>query len=410
MRPRQLVVEGGKKIFHKDMGLGDPIPSEGIKRVNQILKESDLYRYGTPSNRMSEVCLLEKEFAEYLGVKYALAVNSCSSAIFLSLVASGVKPGDKVLIPAVTFTAVPSAVMNVGAIPVLLECNDQYQIDLEDLDKKINPQTRYLLISHMRGHVSDLDRIVKLCRKHKVTIIEDCAHSLGVEWNGKPTGTFGKVSSFSFQSHKIINAGEGGMLVTNDENIAVKAVLLSGCFENWWKKHYVKSDLYLEYLKNIPIYNFRMSNVTAALIRSQLPTVRVKAKKYLRLYKRMEKVLSKCEYVSVPIRDPREKFVPDTIQFSVNGFTKKELGDFMRITKEEGVSLFAFGADDTNVRVFTNWHYLGNIPDLPKTRKMLETACDLRLPVTFTESDINTIGNIIISVLEYIRKSRNTNT
>lgn len=129
---KKLVREGGKKIFNKNMGLADPVPNEGIKRAVEILKKSDLYRYGTPSTEVSETTQLEKDFAKYTGAKYALAVNSCSSALFLSLISSGIKPGDEVLVPAVTFTAVPSAIINAGAIPVLIECTESYQIEITD--------------------------------------------------------------------------------------------------------------------------------------------------------------------------------------------------------------------------------------------------------------------------------------
>lgn len=406
---KKLVREGGKKIFNKNMGLADPVPEEGIKKAGEILRKSDLYRYGTPSTEVSEVTQLEKDFAKYVGTKYALAVNSCSSAIFLSLIGSGIKPGDKVLVPAVTFTAVPSAIINAGAIPVLIECTESYQIDIEDFKNKISKETKALLISHMRGHVSDMDEIVKICKKNNIILLEDAAHSLGVLWKGKQTGTIGKVGSYSFQSHKIINSGEGGMLVTNDEEIAVKATIYSGAFENWWKKHQIQSDLFPKYLKDLPIYNLRMSNVTAALIRPQIKLIEKKTKIYIKNYLLMSEILSTYKQITIPKRDPRERMSPDTIQFNIHGFSKKELVLFMEIMKEEGLSIYAFGADEGNVRVYTNWRYLGNIPNLPITQNFLKTACDLRLPVFLTQENIYMIGGIIINILNYISNKRREN-
>lgn len=406
---KKLVREGGKKIFNKNMGLADPIPNEGIKKAVEILKKSDLYRYGTPSTEVSETTQLEKDFAKYTGAKYALAVNSCSSAIFLSLISSGIKPGDEVLVPAVTFTAVPSAIINAGAIPVLIECMESYQIDIEDFKSKISNKTKALLISHMRGHVSDMDEILKICKQNNLILLEDAAHSLGTLWKGKQTGTIGKAGSYSFQSHKIINSGEGGMLVTNDEEIAVKATIYSGAFENWWKKHQIQSDLFPKYLKVLPIYNLRMSNVTAALIRPQIKLVEKKTKIYIKNYLLMSEILSTYKNITVPKRDKRERMSPDTIQFNIHGFSKQELALFMEIMKEEGLSIYAFGADEGNVRVYTNWKYLGKIPNLPITKNFLKTACDLRLPVFLTEKDIYMIGGMIINILDYITAKRKFN-
>lgn len=407
---KKLVREGGKKIFNKNMGLADPVPEEGIKKAGEILRKSDLYRYGTPSTEVSEVTQLEKDFAKYVGAKYALAVNSCSSAIFLSLIGSGIKPGDKVLVPAVTFTAVPSAIVNAGAIPVLIECTESYQIDIEDFKNKISKETKALLISHMRGHVSDMDEIVKICKKNDLILLEDAAHSLGVLWKGKQTGTIGKVGSYSFQSHKIINSGEGGMLVTNDEEIAVKATIYSGAFENWWKKHQIQSNLFPKYLMELPIYNLRMHNVTAALIRPQIKLIEKKTKIYIKNYLLMSKILSTYKQITVPKRDKRERMSPDTIQFNIHGFSKQELALFMEIMKEEGLSIYAFGADEENVRVYTNWKYLGKIPNLPITQNFLKTGCDLRLPVFLTEKDIYMMGGIIINILDYISTKRKSNS
>ena len=147
-------------------------------------------------------------------------------------------PGARVLIPAFTFAAVPSAVLHAGCVPVLVEVGDNYRVDLEDFAAKL-PGADAVLISHMRGHTSDMDAIIALADAAGMPVIEDAAHSLGTAWDGQNIGTLGEIGCFSFQSYKLINAGEGGILVTDDPEIAARAVIMSGAYEHNWKKHAV---------------------------------------------------------------------------------------------------------------------------------------------------------------------------
>ena len=161
-------------------------------------------------------------------------MNSCGCSIFLALKAVGVQFGDQVLMNAFTLAPVPGAIAHCGAQPVLVEVNEKnYTICLEDLKKKAesfenSSGIKVLLLSHMRGHIVDMEELVKLCDELKVTIVEDCAHTMAASWNGRLTGTFGKVGCFSTQTFKHINSGEGGLLVTNDEDVAAKVILYSG--------------------------------------------------------------------------------------------------------------------------------------------------------------------------------------
>lgn len=388
-----------QKLTISDFHRPDPIPKEAILKVNELLQKATLFRYIGENPEDSETALLERDFAAYVGTKYALALNSCSSALFLSLLACSIKPGDQVLIPAFTFTAVPSAIMHAGAAPVLVECNERYCIDLEDLKRKISPQTKVLLLSHMRGHTSDLDEITKICEKNNVTLIEDAAHSLGVLWNGKPVGTYGKTGCYSFQSYKIINGGEGGMLVTNDEELIVKAIYLSGAYEKTYLKHFVQSELFEKYQNSFPAFNLRMDNISAATIRPQLNVVEEKVATYNKNYQYLTNLLSSSEYIEVPSLDSRERMAPDTIQFNLKGLTIEQSKIFMNKVREAGVSLYVFGADENNARLFWNWKYLPEIPVLENTKKILQFTCDMRLPVFFTDTQLDYIASVISKAL-----------
>ena len=177
------------------------------------------------------------------------------------------------LIPAFTFAAVPSAVVHADCVPVLVEVGANYRVDMADFAAKLDDAHRAVLISHMRGHTSDMDAIMALCDARGIPVIEDAAHSLGTKWNGRKIGTIGKVGCFSFQSYKLVNAGEGGILITDDPELAARAVIMSGAYEQNWKKHPGLQNSYMQWQNKLPLYNMRMQNLSAAVIRPQLPEV-----------------------------------------------------------------------------------------------------------------------------------------
>ena len=245
----------------------EPIPEAARAEVNRLLSTGDLFRYTAAEG--SPVALLEQEFADLLGARYALAVASCSAALFLSLKALDLPRGARVLIPAFTFAAVPSAVVHADCVPVLVEVGENYRVDMADFAEKLDGADA-VLISHMRGHTSDMDAIMDLCDAQGIPVVEDAAHSLGTEWHGRKIGTIGKVGCFSFQSYKLVNAGEGGILITDDPEIAARCVIMSGAYESNWKKHPGMQNSYMLWQNKLPLYNMRMQNLSAAVIRPQL--------------------------------------------------------------------------------------------------------------------------------------------
>ena len=163
-----------------DLTAQEPIPEAGVQAALALMASGKLHRYGETSNRPSEVSLLEAEFAQALGRRYCVAMNSCGSTMFVSLRALGIKAGDRVLANCFTLAPVPGAIAHAGAEPVLVDCADDYTIDLDDLDRKAAAgNARVLLLSHMRGHVVDMDRLVAICARHRLALVEDCAHTMG---------------------------------------------------------------------------------------------------------------------------------------------------------------------------------------------------------------------------------------
>lgn len=372
----------------------EPIPEAARAEIDRLLSSGDLFRYTAAEG--APVALLEQEFADLLGAKYALAVSSCSAALFLSLRALDLPRGSKVLIPAFTFAAVPSAVVHADCEPVLVEVGANYRVDMVDFAAKL-PGAAAVLISHMRGHTSDMDAIMALCDAADIPVIEDAAHSLGTTWHGRNIGTIGKIGCFSFQSYKLVNAGEGGILITDDPELAARAVIMSGAYESNWKKHPGMQNSYMLWQNKLPLYNMRMQNLSAAVIRPQLGEVAGRVAKGRAGHDRVAAALNTSPHLTVPEALPPEQRAPDSIQFNLTGdWTDAEALAFQARAKARGVIVQVFGLSDGNARAFWNWEFLGPQPELPQTRAMLMRACDVRLPTRLTEAELDYISDAVI--------------
>ncbi|MEM1066808.1 MAG: aminotransferase class I/II-fold pyridoxal phosphate-dependent enzyme [Pseudomonadota bacterium] len=376
----------------------EPIPEAARAEVERLLTSGDLFRYTAPED--APVSLLEAEFAQLMGAKYALAVASCSAALFLSMKALGLAPGARVLIPAFTFAAVPSAVVHAECVPVLVDCGANYRIDLADFETKLDDSIDAVLISHMRGHTSDMDRIMTLAEARGVPVIEDAAHSLGTVWNGRKIGTIGRVGCFSFQSYKLVNAGEGGILISDDAVLIARAVIMSGAYEHNWKKHPVLHDHFATWQNRLPLYNTRLSNLSAAIIRPQLGEIARRVRDGRANHDYVAGRLNSSPWLDVPPPLPGEDRAPDSIQFNLVGMGEDEVRAFVAASAEEGVKVQVFGLSADNARAFWNWRFLGEVPDLPQTRAMLMRACDVRLPARLTRAECDFTADVLLRAAE----------
>ena len=373
----------------------EPIPAAAKAEIDRMLQSGDLFRY--TSAEASPVALLEREFAYAVGAKYALAVSSCSAALFLSLKALDLPRDAQVLIPAFTFAAVPSAVVHADCVPVLVEVGDDYRIDMADFEAKLSGDIRAILISHMRGHTSDMDAIMALSDDRGIPVIEDAAHSLGTTWHGRNIGTIGSLGCFSFQSYKLVNAGEGGILVTDDADLAARAVIMSGAYEHNWKKHPVLQSGFARWQNQLPLYNTRLSNLSAAIIRPQIGMIARRVSDGLRNHDYVADILNQSPWISVPAALGPEQRAPDSIQFNLLGMSDGETADFVDAAARRGVNVQIFGLTQDNARAFWNWKFLGTLPELPKTRAMLMRACDTRLPARLTRDDLDFIATALLA-------------
>ncbi|MCV6587002.1 MAG: aminotransferase class I/II-fold pyridoxal phosphate-dependent enzyme [Marinibacterium sp.] len=380
-----------------DVHQAEPIPEAARDAIEALLQSGDLFRYTAPQD--APVALLEAEFAALLGAKYALAVSSCSAALFLSLKALNLPRDARVLIPGFTFAAVPSSVVHADCLPVLCEVGDNYRVNLADFEAKLDQDIQAVIISHMRGHTSDMDAIMALCDARNIPVIEDAAHSLGTTWDGRNIGTIGKIGCFSFQSYKMINAGEGGILITDDADLVARAVIMSGAYEHNWKKHPVLQDAFAAVQNTLPLYNLRMSNLSAAVIRPQLPELARRVRDGRTNHDHVAALLNASPYIEVPAPLDPEIRAPDSIQFNMVGMDEAEIRAFAAAAEARGVKVQVFGLSNDNARAFWNWQFVPDLPELPQTRAMLMKACDVRLPVRLSRDELDLIADILLGAV-----------
>lgn len=387
-----------------DVYSSEPIPASVRPEIERLLQTADLFRYTAKED--APVALLEREFADMLGSKYALAVSSCSAALFLSLKSLGLPRDAKVLIPGFTFAAVPSSVVHADLQPVLCEVGDNYRIDLTDFEAKL-AGVDAVIISHMRGHTSDMDAIMALCQAADIPVIEDAAHSLGTTWNGQNIGTIGKIGCFSFQSYKLLNAGEGGIMVTDDADVIARAVIMSGAYEHNWKKHKSRDgdnsadlvEAFARWQNKLPLYNLRLGNMSAALVRPQIAEVPRRVRDGRANHDYVAAKLNQSPWMQVPEKLPPEERAPDSIQFNLEGMDDAQIAQFQKAAQERGISVQVFGASQDNARAFWNWQFIKDLPELPQTRAMLMRACDVRLPARLKRDELDVIADILIAAV-----------
>lgn len=226
------------------------------------------------------VSRFEKSFAKYLGVKHAVAVSSGTAALHVSLLSLGIGPGDEVIVPAFTMGATWLAVMYTGAKPVFVDAElETYNIDPKLIEAKITKKTKAIIPVHIYGHACEMDKILAIAKKHKLYVIEDAAEALGGEYRGRKCGTMSDVACFSFYANKIVTAGEGGMIVTDNAKMAREAAKFGDLYHSD-KKRFIHEKIG---------YNYRMTNLQAAVGVGELQNI----KKYLARKQRMASFYSK---------------------------------------------------------------------------------------------------------------------
>ena len=232
-----------------------------VEAVRKVLMSHQLFRIG---GELQEVNNFERELREKMGVNHCLCLASGTGALIASLAALGVGPGDEVIVPGYTFIATAIAALAVGAIPVVAEINETMTLDMDDVERKITPNTKCVIPVHIQGFPCDMERLMQLKEKYGFYVVEDACQADGGSFHGKRLGTIGDCGAYSFNYFKIISAGEGGAMVTNDIDLYQRAIIYHDCGSAFWT---------YETPITAPLYtgtNMRVSEVTGAILRVQL--------------------------------------------------------------------------------------------------------------------------------------------
>lgn len=387
----------------------EPIPDDAIAAAVAVMRSGRLHRYNTAPGESPEAALLEQDFARLTGARHCLAVASGGQALAIALRAAGVRPGERVLTNAFTLAPVPGAIAAVGAVPVFVEVTERLVIDLADLEERIaTTGAKLLLLSLMRGHIGDMAALRRLCDDEGVTLIEDCAHTMGARWDGRPSGRFGLAGCFSTQTYKHANSGEGGLIVSDDDAFMARATVLSGSYM-FYDRHPAGPgpDAYAAARYEMPNCSARMDNLRAALLRPQLALLADRAQRWNERYRIVEDGLRDVPGLATVPRDPREGFVGSSIQFRLPGRDAASIADLVARCAARGVELKWFGAAEP--AGFTSrhesWRYAPP-QRLPRTDRVLATLLDMRLPLTFSLDDCRLIARIIAGEVASNRAAR----
>ena len=392
-------------MFRGNFTQQEPIPEAAIEAAIGVMRSGRLHRYNLSPEEEGETAALEREFATWQGSRYCLAVTSGGQAMQIALRAAGVGRGDPVLTNAFTLAPVPGAIHIVGARPVLVEIDENLRLDLADLEEMADASgARVLLLSHMRGHLCDMDRLIEITDRRGIRIIEDCAHTMGASWNGVRSGNFGYAACFSTQTYKHMNSGEGGMLTANDPDFMARATILSGSYMLFDRNGAGPDSRHFEPAKyEMPNGSARMDALRAAILRPQIAKLDANVVRWNRRYAAVADRLAGSNRIVLPVRPAAECMVGSSIQFRVPCLDAVGCETLLRRAGARGVELKWFGR--TEPQGFTSahqsWAYVA-AQELPRTDAVLATLFDMRLPLTFSEDDCDLIGRIIRIVVEAI--------
>lgn len=394
------------KPFTGNFTQQEPIDEDAIAAATEVLRSGRLHRYNTEPDEMSATARLEADYARYQGARYCLACASGGYAMAIALRAAGLSAGETVLTNAFTLAPVPGAIAAAGGKPLLVEITDDLVIDLDDLERKIRDSgARFLLLSNMRGHLVDMDVLADLVERHGVTLIEDCAHTMGAAWNGRKSGSFGLAACFSTQTYKHMNSGEGGLLTSDDAEFMARAIIMSGSYM-LYERHGAapEASVFDQIRLETPNMSGRMDNLRAAILLPQLQQLDRNIERWNQRYRAVADKLATVNGLYLPKRPSAEHFVGSSIQFLLPQIAPGAAEEFVAANKALGVEIKWFGAAEPSAFTSSHhsWRYVGE-QDLPRTDDILSALFDLRLPLTFSLEDCAHIGDIIAHCSREIR-------
>jgi len=392
-------IVGGNPVRKKFIVFGSPqIAEDEILEVEKTLRSGWI---GT-GPRVAE---FEDDFKKYKGSQYAVAVSSCTAALHLSLLVLGLKPGDEVITTPMTFCATANAIIHAGCRPVFADCGkDTMNISPDDIERKITNKTKAIILVHFAGRACNMNAIMAIAQKHKLKIIEDCAHAIETKYDNKSAGTFGDMGCFSFYVTKNLVTGEGGMILTDSEEYAnrIKVLGLHGMSKDAWKRF---GDEGFKHYKVIECgYKYNMMDIQAAMGIQQLRRIE-------------QNWTRRCE-----IWDKYNESFRDLLCFTPKPFEKKSrhglhLYTLMLDLKKLGVDRdFVLNAL-AKENIGTGVHYIAlhlhpyyankygfKKGDFPNSEWISERTISLPFSVKLKNSDVGDIIKAVTKVLSWFSK------
>ena len=381
----------------------EAISDSAIDAAIEVLRSGRLHRYNTAGDEVSQTAQLEAEYAAWQGSKYCLACTSGGYALSTALKAAGLKVGERVLTNAFTLAPVPGAIVNAGGVPIFVEVTDSLVVDLDDLAlKAVSSGARFFMLSHMRGHLADMDRLMEIVQAHDLILIEDCAHTMGAKWDGKKSGSYGLASCFSTQTYKHVNSGEGGFITSDSAELMARAIMLSGSYM-LYERHGASPDpsVFADIRLETPNCSGRMDNLRAAILRPQLAELDTSVERWNERYQVIERRLSAVSAIEVPVRPKKEYYVGSSLQFLIKDINDESARLFIQTNKALGVELKWFGDHEPHgyTSNHKSWQYTDS-QSLPVTDRVLSGLFDIRVPLTFSLQDCEHLAEVIAHCAE----------
>jgi dTDP-4-amino-4,6-dideoxygalactose transaminase len=408
---KKLALYGGKKIRDKPFPNHPIITDEEKKAVDEVLDSGKLSTFiaSTGQNFLGgeKIREFENNFAEYQGMQYAVAFNSATSALHAAIVAVGIKPGEEVIVSPYTFTSSATCALMHNAIPVFSDVKrDIYCLDPEKIDNVLSPLTRAIIPVHLFGHPCDMDEILDLATKKNLRIIEDCAQASGAKYKGKKVGTMGDCGIFSFQETKNMTTGEGGMLVTNNEEIAKAAQMVRNHGE------VISQKERRTYRSEILGWGYRMTELEAAIGIVQLSKLDRMNNERIRLANHLSKKIQQIN----GLKHIKYKFVEHVYYVYAFSYDEKIIdiprAKFCEAVRAEGIPLYEGYVQPLYLnplyserRAFAFKHYTGKVNYEKGICPIAETLYEKEVvltPICRPPANLEDIDDIINAITKII--------
>lgn len=364
-----------------------PISEPSIEG-NELAYVTDCVKSGWVSSLGQYIGKFEQGFADFCQVPYGVSVFNGTVALHLALVALGIGPGDEVIVPSLTFVATMNAVLYTGATPIFVDSErESWNMDPADVVLKITPRTKAIIIVHLYGHPAKMDELMKIAKKHNLAVIEDAAESHGAEYKGKKVGSFGDAGCFSFYGNKIITTGEGGIVVTSNQELADKMHFL--------KDHAMSTER--KYYHPLLGFNYRMTNLQAALGVAQLEQIKQFLARKREIAEIYESILGDIKCIALPPKNPWASNVFWMYSILVLPTSRTTRDELAKEMKAAGIDSRPF---------FVPNHQMPYLPKdvqaqhFPVAEELSSQGMNIPSSVKLTDQQVKHVGNTIKKIIQ----------